>query len=136
MSRIIIIFIFVVSLSLFAGIEKTNTVETEKLSNATNEELIASIKSETCKIAEKCKILSNRYYAKGKVAACDGKAKLSENYNSCADALQKMGDGLEKNKAELVSSGKENYKKAVDKLKAMSDTIFNSVDLNNPKKVK
>ena len=34
MSRIIIIFIFVVSLSLFAGIEKTNTVETEKLSNA------------------------------------------------------------------------------------------------------
>ena len=116
--------------NISANTESKTPDKTNNLSSHTNDELIASIKSDTTNIGEKCKILSKRYYGKAKTAAGEGKAELSKNYNSYAEAFKEMSDGFEQNKTDLVKKGKENYKKAVGKMKKMSNDFFSNIDLN------
>ena len=119
-----------ISFNISANAESKTADNTNNLSSHTNDELIASIKSDTYNIGEKCKILSKRYYGKAKTAADEGKAELSKNYNSCAEAFKEMSDGFEQNKTGLVKKGKENYKKAVAKMKKISNNFLNNIDLN------
>ena len=120
----------ILTFRIFAETQNKTPGSSENLSSYTNEELFASLKLDAHKIGEKCKILSKRYYEKGKVAAKDGKTEMARQYDSCAEAFKEMGDGFEQNKTDLVSKGKDNYKKAVAKMKELSDSFFDNVDSN------
>jgi hypothetical protein len=132
---ILVVVISIISFRMYANVESTSQNSKDNLANASNDELVASIKSDAYKIGEKCKILSKRYYGKAQVAAKEGKKDLSNNYKSYADAFKEMSNGFEQNKTEMVSKGKENYKKAVAKMKKLSNDFFDSIDANDGAKI-
>ena len=117
-----------VSLSATEKLENCKRANIKKWESYSDAELKASIKTDAADMAAKLKILSGRYYSKAKESAKSGKKEAYDAYNSCAAALKEMGDGFERNKAELIEKGKEAYKKAKIKMKELTGKLSENSD--------